>query len=66
MTEKPRPKPKSVNVRISPEADRLARIAAGYAGQSKSAFASRAVIEVAEREIAAAIARHPPRKGNRG
>jgi hypothetical protein len=40
------------NVRLTAEADRMAEIASGYAGESKSQYVSRVVIEAARRDIA--------------
>jgi hypothetical protein len=39
------------NVRLTPEADRIAEIASGYSGESKSQYVSRVVIEAGRRDI---------------
>ena len=42
---------KTANVRLTPEADRLAEIASGYTGESKAEYISRVISEAAVRDI---------------
>ena len=64
---KPKKRATSIkNIRISPEAHDLGQQAAGLAKESLSAFASRAMIEVASRELAAFVAGFRPEGGGRG